>query len=144
MEWALDFVWNRPEVSLLLSGMSTMEQVEQNLDYASRALPGMLTDTQCTMFADAKTAYDTMALVPCTKCAYCMPCPFGVEIPKVFEAYNRSAVVSAEEAAAAYAAVEGKADLCRACGKCAKHCPQHIDIPGRMKEVAAKFAADVK
>ena len=57
---------------------------------------------------------------------------------------NRSAVVSAEEAAAAYAAVEGKADLCRACGKCAKHCPQHIDIPGRMKEVAAKFAADVK
>lgn len=144
VEWALDFVWDRPEVSLLLSGMSTMEQVEQNLDYASRAVPGMLTDPQRRMFADAKVAYDTMALVPCTKCAYCMPCPFGVEIPKVFEAYNRSAVVSPEEAAAAYAAVEGKAELCRACGKCARHCPQHIDIPGRMKEVAAKFAAESK
>ena len=72
----------------------------------------MLTGEERALFAGAKEAYDTMAKVPCTKCAYCMPCPFGVDIPGVFDAYNRSAF-SQEEGEARYAALEGKAELCR-------------------------------
>lgn len=91
VEWALDFIWDRPEVSLLLSGMGSAQQVRDNLVYASRSGKGMLTGEERALFAGAKEAYDTMAKVPCTKCAYCMPCPFGVDIPGVFDAYNRSA-----------------------------------------------------
>ena len=133
VEWALDFIWDRPEVSLLLSGMGSAQQVRDNLVYASRSGKGMLTGEERALFAGAKEAYDTMAKVPCTKCAYCMPCPFGVDIPGVFDAYNRSAF-SQEEGEARYAALEGKAELCRACRKCEKVCPQHIVISERLLE----------
>ena len=93
----------------------------------------MLTGEERALFAGAKEAYDTMAKVPCTKCAYCMPCPFGVDIPGVFDAYNRSAF-SQEEGETRYAALEGKAELCRACRKCEKVCPQHIVISERLLE----------
>lgn len=137
VEWALDFVWDRPEVSLLLSGMSNARQVEDNLTYASRCEPGML-EGRRELFGEAKAAYDTMAKVPCTKCAYCMPCPFGVNIPGVFEAYNRSAV-SMEEAKELFARLEGGPDRCRACHKCEKRCPQHIEVSARMPEVQKLF-----
>lgn len=133
VEWALDFIWDRPEVSLLLSGMGSAQQVRDNLVYASRSGKGMLTGEERALFAGAKEAYDTMAKVPCTKCAYCMPCPFGVDIPGVFDAYNRSAF-SQEEGETRYAALEGKAELCRACRKCEKVCPQHIVISERLLE----------
>lgn len=136
VEWALDFLWDRPEVSLILSGMSNREQVEGNLLYAARSAVGMLSPAQREQFAPAKIAYDTMARVSCTQCAYCMPCPFGVNIPGVFEAYNRSAL-SREEGEKRYAALEGKADLCRACGKCQKACPQHLPIPQKLQEAHA-------
>ncbi len=140
VETALDFLWNRPEVSLILSGMSTMEQVEQNLQYASNASAGMLSEDDLAVYARAKEVYDTMARVPCTGCAYCMPCPFGVDIPGVFRAYNQS-VLSMEEGRGQYEALEGRADLCRACHKCEKICPQHIEISGHMPDVAALFGA---
>ena len=137
VEWALDFLWNRPEVSVVLSGMSAMEQVEDNLAYASRAGAGMLKGCD-DMFRHAKAAYETMARVPCTGCAYCMPCPFGVEIPKVFEAYNRTAH-DEKAATALYEGLQGKAALCQSCAKCVHVCPQHIDIPQRMDEINAHF-----
>ena len=142
VEWALDFLWDRPEVSLLLSGMNAIEQVSDNLAYAGRARPGMLTTEDRAMFRRAKTVYDTMALVPCTKCAYCMPCPFGVDIPGVFEAYNRTAV-NMNEARDLYAGLEGhRADLCRACRRCERNCPQHIAISTTMKAIPPVFAKD--
>lgn len=134
VEWALDFLWDRPEVSLLLSGMSTEQQVRDNLVYAARSRTGMLSAQERALFAQAKVAYDTMARVPCTKCSYCMPCPFGVNIPGVFEAYNRSAF-SMDDAKKQYAALEGQGDRCRACGKCMKACPQHIEISRLMPQV---------
>ena len=142
VEWALDFLWNRPEVTLLLSGMSTMQQAEDNLLYADRARVGMLNDGQLAMLARAKTAYDTIALVPCTKCRYCMPCPFGVEIPRVFEGYNMTVSQGMDAAAAFYAEIEGKADQCRACRKCEKVCPQHIEISAVLAEACAAFAGN--
>ena len=140
VEWALDFLWNRPEVTLLLSGMSSMQQVRDNLAYADRARAGMLGEAELAMLREAKRVYDTAALVPCTKCQYCMPCPFGVEIPRVFEGYNRTISHGKDAAKAFYAEISGKADLCRACRRCEKKCPQHIEISAMMAEVQAAFA----
>lgn len=141
VEWALDYIWNRPEVSLLLSGMSTMEQTKDNIIYAKRAEIGMLDVVQQDMFEQAKVIYDTMALVPCTKCAYCMPCPFGLDIPKIFEAYNTTASVSKEKAVELYEAIKTRANECRTCRRCEKECPQHIEISSVMEAVSLEFQA---
>ena len=140
VEWAFDFLWNRPEVTLLLSGMSSMVQTEANLLYADRARPGMLGEADLAMLAEAKRVYDTAALVPCTGCRYCMPCPFGVDIPLVFEGYNRTVSRGKDAARAFYAGIGGKADQCRACRRCEQKCPQHIEISAMMDEVRDAFA----
>ena len=139
VELALDFLWNRPEVSLILSGMSTMQQVDDNLAYASRCAAGMLSESDLKVYTEAKKVFDTMARVPCTRCTYCMPCPFGVDIPGVFEAYNKS-VLDMDGAKSLYAGLDGHADLCRACHKCERICPQHIAVSERMPEIQAFFA----
>lgn len=143
VEWALDFLWNRPEVSLLLSGMSDAGQVEQNLEYADRSYIGMLSKEDEAMLAGVKKLYDTMALVPCTKCRYCMPCPFGLDIPGIFEAYNKTAV-SMRKARELYSDIKVKADACRSCHRCEKACPQHIVISEKMKKAAAKLTPKKK
>lgn len=139
VEWALDFLWNRPEVSLLLSGMSDITQTNDNLTYADRSSVGMLSKEDLAMLADAKTIYDTMALVSCTKCAYCMPCPFGLDIPTTFEAYNRTATVGLEKATEYYDTIETKADECKKCRKCEKVCPQSIKIGDVMSTITDVF-----
>ncbi len=89
VEWALDFIWDRSEVALLLSGISIPEQVKDNLIYADRASIGMLTQQDKDILKKAKKTYDTMALVSCTKCRYCMPCPNGLNIIKLYrKTYN--------------------------------------------------------
>lgn len=141
VEWALDFLWNRPEVSLVLSGMSDLRQTEENLTYARRAAVGMLDKEALTMLANAEKVFHTMALVPCTGCGYCLPCPFGVEIPAVYAAYNASVSHGTKEALSRRAAVKTGAEACTRCGQCEKACPQAIDGAALMPEVAAYFAA---
>lgn len=140
VEWALDFLWNLPEVSLMLSGMSTMQQTQDNLSYADRSHVGMLSEADIQMLAKAKHIYDTMAIVPCTKCAYCMPCPFGLDIPKTFEAYNQTATKGMEKAKELYDTLEKKADACRKCHRCERECPQHIKISQVMTDIVGVFA----
>ena len=140
VEAALDFLWTQPEVSLLLSGMSDEMQVAENMMYASRAEVGMLPAEEFTKYGKAKAVFDHMALVHCTGCAYCMPCPFGVEIPTVFSCYNRTVADGEKKAWAAYEPVQGKAELCRACGKCEKVCPQHIEIRKVLADAKDRFA----
>lgn len=140
VEWALDFLWNRPEVSLLLSGMSTMQQTTDNLTYADRSSIGMLSEKDVAMLGKAKEIYDTMALVTCTKCEYCMPCPFGLQIPKTFEAYNKTATAGMKEAKVLYDTIDVKADSCRKCHKCESVCPQHIKISQVMETITKEFA----
>ena len=140
VEWALDFLWNLPEVSLMLSGMSTMQQPQDNLMYADRSHIGMLSGEDVAMLGKAKHIYDTMAIVPCTKCAYCMPCPFGLDIPKTFEAYNQTATKGMEKAKELYDTLEKKADACRKCRHCEKECPQHIEISQIMTDIVKVFA----
>ncbi|HHU71644.1 MAG TPA: aldo/keto reductase [Clostridiales bacterium] len=139
VEWALNFIWDRPEVALLLSGMSTPEQVKENLIYADRASIGMLSDKDKEMFKNAKVIYDTMALVSCTKCRYCMPCPNGLQIPEIFEAYNQTASVGMDEAKELYSSLDLNASNCIACRICEEECPQHIVISEVMTDVDEVF-----
>lgn len=140
VQTALDFLWNRPEVSLILSGMGTMEQLEDNLAYAEASRPGKLSEANWRFTRRPSRFTDTMARVPCTKCAYCMPCPFGVNIPGVFEAYNKS-VLSMEEAGKLYEGLDGRRIAAGSCRKCERICPQHLEISRLMTEVSGFFSA---
>jgi predicted aldo/keto reductase-like oxidoreductase len=131
-DWALQWVWNHAEVSVVLSGMSTMEQVEQNIASASQSGPGTLTDAELALFDRVRGMYRELAGIPCTDCRYCLPCPSGVNIPRVFEIYNEAKIYGDEEAArGAYAWLDEaqRADLCVECGECLEKCPQQIEIP---------------
>lgn len=132
VEWALDFLWNREEVSLLLSGMNQIEQVRSNMEYADKAEVGMLGDADLNMLREAKAVFEKYAFVPCTKCAYCMPCPFGLDIPGIFEMYNASA--SQHDMDEEYKKLRVKADKCRQCHKCESVCPQSIRITEELKK----------
>ncbi len=139
VEWALDFVWNRPEVGMLLSGMGSMQMVEDNIGYAEKAQAGMLSERQLNMLADAKRAFDELNLVPCTGCEYCMPCPAGVLIPQVFSAFNNITVGGRRLVKEIFPDIENNASLCKKCGKCEAACPQHIKIIDMLKTVIDKF-----
>lgn len=135
---ALSFLWDQPEVSLVLSGMSSMEQVEENLAYAGGSGAGMLSEEEREGLLKAKEVFDRMALVNCTACRYCMPCPFGLDIPKTLAAWNMTALEE-DGAKKAYGELSVKADACRACGHCERECPQHIPVSRVMKEIAGYF-----
>ncbi len=139
VEWAMDFLWNREEVSLLLSGMNAMEQVKENIGYADKAEVGMLTRENLDMLLHTKEVFDKMAIVPCTKCAYCMPCPFGLDIPTTFEAYNATASLGMNKAREIYKTLKKGADMCKKCKKCESVCPQSIPISSNMTKIAEIF-----
>jgi len=89
-EWALQWVWNHPEVSVVLSGMSTMPQVIENLAAAERSGPGKLTKGELSFIGKVRKAFLDYSPVPCTKCGYCLPCPNGIEITTIFELFNEA------------------------------------------------------
>ncbi|TET67103.1 MAG: aldo/keto reductase [Dehalococcoidia bacterium] len=137
VEWALLWVWNQPEVSVGLSGMSTMEQVVQNVAIAARAKPGILTAEELTLVDQAREVYKGLAPTPCTNCRYCMPCSSGVEISGIFQMYNEAMMYENPRAARlAYGGLkeEQRADRCTECGECMDACPQEMDIPGWLEK----------
>ena len=89
-EWALRWLWNQKEVSVVLSGMNSMAMVEENVRIASTVEPDQLTADDMDMIQRVKEAINEKTKVPCTACSYCMPCPFGVDIPGSFRCYNVS------------------------------------------------------
>lgn len=143
-EWALQWVWNQPEVSLLLSGMSTLEQVQQNLASADRSGVDSLTQTDLGLIENVRAARTSLAPVPCTHCEYCLPCPNEVAIPSIFEIYNQ-AVMYDEQNNGRNRYMdniheENRADRCVECGTCESLCPQHIRIIEWLKIVDAYLA----
>ena len=144
-DWALQWLWNQPEVSLVLSGMSTMEQacprprpgMEQNLASADRSGVGTMSDEELALVARAREAYLSLMTVPCTHCGYCQPCPQGVAIPDVLGVYNEGRMFGLDHARGAYNWIDEKArgDACIECGECLEKCPQGIEIPEWMKKV---------
>jgi len=142
-EWALDWLWDQPAVSVVLSGMSSLEQTGQNVDFASRSRVGMLSAADLNRFKKVVMAYQGMSPIPCTGCKYCQPCPNGVNIPRVFEFYNDKAVNDNIQATIWYNVpefgmqAEQRGDRCIECGECLEKCPQHINIPEELKQAHA-------
>jgi predicted aldo/keto reductase-like oxidoreductase len=142
-EWALQWVWNQPEVSLLLSGMSTMEQVVENVASAGRSGPGTLTAEELAVVGRVRDAYRALIPISCTDCKYCQPCPNGVNIPGVFEVYNEGVMYDQPERARMsynWIKPEARADQCIECGECEDKCPQQIEIIVWLKRVQEYLA----
>lgn len=139
-EWGLQWLWNQPEVSLVLSGMSTLEQVRENVESASRSEVGSLRREDLSLVARARDAYLALRPAPCTGCRYCLPCPSGVAIPKVLELGNQAAMY-ADGAAARLdyqmLSVEERGDRCTACRQCEERCPQRIPVAERIAKAHA-------
>lgn len=143
--WALLWVWNQPEISVVLSGMRTMEQVVENVALADSARPGILGPKELALINRAREAYKGLAPIPCTGCKYCMPCSSGVEIPDIFEMYNEAMTYEdPQEPRWLYGRLkeEQRADQCTRCGECTDACPQEIDIPGWLEKVHPFLASE--
>ena len=147
-EWALRWIWNHPGVSVVLSGMNEEFQIEENIRIASDAYPQSLTANELACINSAKKLISEKLKVECTGCAYCMPCHAGVNIPMCFNYYNDKHVFG-ESTVGKYMGMLGGMDggktsyasLCKDCGKCEKHCPQHIPIRKALKEVSREMEA---
>ncbi|SDN08175.1 hypothetical protein SAMN04488502_11197 [Dendrosporobacter quercicolus] len=145
-EWALRWVWNHPEVSVVLSGMSTMEQVIENINIAGQAKAHSLTAQELGIIDQVKKIYKEKTKVSCTSCAYCMPCPKGVDIPGCFSVYNDYSMFGETEGLQRYKflynfrlGADALASKCVECGKCESHCPQTIAIRQELKKLREVF-----
>jgi predicted aldo/keto reductase-like oxidoreductase len=139
-EWALQWLWTQPEVSVVLSGMSTMQQVEENVASAGRSGPGTFAQAELDLVDRVRQAYRDLCAIPCTACQYCLPCPNGVNIPEVFEIYNDLMMYGDEPRAQmfySWLSEDKRADLCIECGECLEKCPQGIEIPEWLKKAHA-------
>ena len=141
---ALRWLWDQPEVSIVLSGMNTMEQVRENLESAERAGVGSLTAAEREVVRRVQEKYQELSPVPCTKCGYCMPCPHGVDIPRNIELLNEATVYKGNSAILCrniYNSMpeQERAKACQACGECEERCPQGIEVSQVMKKVVEQF-----
>jgi predicted aldo/keto reductase-like oxidoreductase len=139
-EWALLWVLDQPEISVALSGMSTMEQVVENVAVASRSAPGILTEEELALYDRVREVYQGLSPIPCTGCGYCMPCPNGVDIPRNFQVYNDAVMYNDMRMGRFYyrggrLEEEQRADQCIECSECVDACPQEIPIPEWLKKV---------
>jgi len=139
-EWGLKWVWNHPEVSVVLSGMSSMGQVIENIKLANDGRPHSLSKKELSIINQVKETYQKMLKIDCTGCAYCMPCETGVNIPANFSMYNDMFVfeTAPELSAIFYNTLlppEQKASNCAECGECEEKCPQQIKIKDGLKTV---------
>ena len=142
-EWALQWVWNHPEVSVVLSGMSEMKHVEENVEYAGRSGPGTLSAKDLVLIEEAKQAYLNLGFVGCTACRYCMPCPQGVAIPEILGLYNEYYMsgqnAEIKEKYWEKITPETHSTNCISCGVCEEQCPQELPIRKFMGETARMF-----
>ena len=144
VEWAFRWLCNQPEVATVLSGVTTVEQTRDNLRIFDTVEPGCMDADELALIDRVRDAYNSRIKVGCTGCAYCMPCPQGVDIPGSFSAWNNASLYGGlGQGNKDYQRLcsEGKAPTqCVECGACMAVCPQHIDIIDMLKNVTADLA----
>ena len=139
-ELAFRWLWDQPQVTCVLSGMNSLEMVEENCRVASEIEAGEFSDKDFELIEGIKNAINERLKVGCTGCGYCMPCPRGVDIPSVFRSYNTMYMENKFSGRAEFFMTvglrkdSGLPTQCAACGKCESHCPQHIHIIEELKK----------
>ncbi|MCL2115172.1 MAG: aldo/keto reductase [Methanobrevibacter sp.] len=143
VEWAFRYLWDMEGVSSVLSGMSSLEQVKENVAIANEGYPNSLTDEEKNLIKDVSITYKERKDIDCTLCSYCMPCPQKVDIPTCFKEYNIAKILRDPEASSMqYFTLlneENYASSCIECGDCVPLCPQMINIPEELKKVKKLF-----
>ena len=138
----LAFVWNDPAVSVILSGMGTLDQVKENIASADESKAASLSEQELLLYSEAREAYRKRTVVPCTGCEYCLPCPKGVNIPANLNVINELAMfedILLSKGNYEFLSPGERADQCVNCGACLKKCPQHIQIPVHLKALTEKM-----
>ncbi len=146
--WALSWVWNRPEITVVLSGLSEKSHMDETLALAAEVKPGMLSDGELKLVARVRDAYKAAGAVDCTSCRYCLPCPFGVAIPEVFDLYNEwktirhtfgQRVFYLSTVGSVLSGQSGLASKCTSCGVCLEKCPQSLPISDLMQSISREY-----
>jgi len=144
-EWSFSWLWNQPEVCVVLSGMNSLDMIAENTAAADRSHPGCLDEEDLALIERVKEEINAKQRVGCTGCRYCMPCPQGVDIPGSFAAFNRAGYDGYFRGLKDYYMCTAlrrdvsAASKCIGCGKCEKHCPQSIEIRAELKRVKKSF-----
>ena len=152
VDWALSWIFNQKEITCVLSGMGSLEQIKENMDIARRVEFGSLSDEELDILDKAQGIFNSMMKINCTGCGYCLPCPKGVNIPDCFNVYNEKYLFNKKifgiipHAMVNYYMVVGgitnkqsSAGLCNHCGRCKRLCPQSLDIPNELDRVKSEF-----
>ena len=152
VDWALSWVFNQKEITCVLSGMGSLEQIKENMDIAKRVEVDSLSDEELDILDRAQGIFNSMMKINCTGCGYCLPCPKGVNIPDCFNVYNEKYLFNKKmfgiipHAMVNYYMVVGgitnkqsSAGLCNHCGRCKRLCPQSLDIPNELDRVKSEF-----
>ena len=148
-EWGFRWLWDQEEVTCVLSGMNSLEMVEENCAAADAARPGELTEEDRALFARVVKAINANMKVGCTGCRYCMPCPKNVDIPGIFAAWNRVPDEGKLSAFTGYFMCTALrrdstgASNCVGCGRCEQHCPQGIAIRKELQACRKQFEGPV-
>ena len=152
VDWALSWVFNQKEITCVLSGMGSLEQIKENMAIAERVEIDSLSDEELDILDRAQGIFNSMMKINCTGCGYCLPCPKGVNIPDCFNVYNEKYLFNKKmfgiipHAMMNYYMVVGgitnkqsNAGLCNHCGRCKRLCPQSLDIPNELDRVKSEF-----
>jgi predicted aldo/keto reductase-like oxidoreductase len=144
-DWCLQWVWNHPEVSVVLSGMSSMQHVRENITSADLAQAGGLSDDELEIIGKIQDEYSRLCPIPCTACKYCLPCPEGIDVPGNFELHNDAIMYgdfeSSREWYVEHMDAAERADQCVECGECEEKCPQDIEIASWLEKTAELFSS---
>lgn len=138
-EWAFRWLWDQSGVTVILSGMNSMKMLRENVLTANSVRAGEFTDRDFALIDRVRDVINSYAKVGCTGCRYCMPCPKGVDIPVAFSCYNRAYLEKKNPVRMQYIQItsfkKDRSDMtkCIGCGKCERHCPQHIEIRKELK-----------
>ena len=145
-QFALRWLFNRSEVSCVLSGMSSLDEVRENIEFASHDHIGTLSDEEMKLYAEARAVYQKRTRINCTQCGYCMPCEQKIPISFILELYNDAYMYDARDnsrrAYRVFIKPENRPYKCTQCGTCEERCPQNVPIIESLQEAHESFTQD--